>query len=332
MKKLKEEMMTYKTKNGQRWFDTEGDSIQAHGGGIMYHEGYYYWYGENKDAQTNIVPFVPSWLDPENGVKKYRFNIDAVGVSCYRSRNLTEWENCGVVLPSEKEDYTHDLYMKNVLERPKVIYNEATNKFVMWLHVDTSDYQYAKAGVAVSDSPTGPFSYISSFRPNGAMSRDITLFKDDDGQAYIFFSSENNGTLHICRLSEDYLEPTEEVTRNFINAHREAPAVFKRGGSYYIVSSGCTGWDPNVAEYAVAKTIMGPYETVGNPCVGHGADITFRGQSTYVFRLEDGSNRFVFMADIWKKENLSDSRYIWLPIEFEGEQMKISWQDDFILN
>ena len=34
---------------GQVWLDTEGKRIQAHGGSIMYIDGTYYWYGENKE-------------------------------------------------------------------------------------------------------------------------------------------------------------------------------------------------------------------------------------------------------------------------------------------
>jgi hypothetical protein len=53
-----------------------------------------------------------------------------------------------------------------VIERPKVIYNVRTRKFVMWLHQDSPDYQAARSGVAVSDTPAGPFKYLGSFRPN----------------------------------------------------------------------------------------------------------------------------------------------------------------------
>ena len=65
---------------GEVWRDTEGKPIQAHGGGIMYHEGTYYWYGENKGITTRVVPFIPKW-DPEK--KSYRYRTDVIGVSCY---------------------------------------------------------------------------------------------------------------------------------------------------------------------------------------------------------------------------------------------------------
>lgn len=191
------------------------------------------------------------------------YRTDVTGVSCYSSKDLLNWKFEGIVLPAVKDDEKHDLHPSKVLERPKVIYNEKTKKFVMWAHVESADYSKACAGVAVSDSPTGTFTYVGSFRPNGAMSRDQTVFIDDNGKAYQFYSSENNATLYISELTDDYLKPTGRYTRNFVKQSREAPAVFKYNGKYYMLSSGCTGWDPNVAELAVADSIMGQWTTIG---------------------------------------------------------------------
>lgn len=63
-----------------------------------------------------------------------------------------------------------------VLERPKVLFNARSSKFVMWMHIDTADYELAHLGVAVSDHPLGPFKYLGSFRPHGQQSRDFTVF------------------------------------------------------------------------------------------------------------------------------------------------------------
>ena len=302
--------------SGEVWTDTDGIPINAHGGGILLHEGVYYWYGEYKGDSTYWNPMVPHW-------ECYR--TEAGGVSCYSSRNLVEWKFEGVVLPAEQNDSTSDLHYSNVLERPKVIYNDKTHQFVMWLHVDSHDYGKATSGVAVCDSPTGRFNYLGSMRPNDAMARDMTLFKDDDGRAYHFYSSENNQTLYISLLSDDYLRHSGVYTRNFIDMSREAPAVFKRNGKYYILSSGCTGWSPNQAEYAIADSILGEWKTMGNPCSGKDADITFYSQSTHVVKV--GKDAYVAMFDKWNKTDLIDSRYIWLPITFNGDSIDIAWQE-----
>ena len=305
---------------GEVWKDTDGNPINAHGGGLLYHEGTYYWYGEYKKGET----ILPEWATWEC------YRTDVTGVSCYSSKDLLNWKFEGIVLPAVKDDKKHDLHPSKVLERPKVIYNEKTKKFVMWVHVESADYSKACAGVAVSDSPTGTFTYVGSFRPNGAMSRDQTVFVDDNGKAYQFYSSENNATLYISELTDDYLKPTGRYTRNFVKQSREAPAVFKYNGKYYMLSSGCTGWDPNVAELAVADSIMGQWTTIGNPCTGPDADKTFYAQSTYVQQVYGKGNAYIAMFDRWKKKNLEDSRYVWLPLEFGKDgTITIPWRDSW---
>ena len=135
------------------------------------------------------------------------------GVACYSSKNLTDWKFEGKVLPTVDDDPTSDLHPSQVIERPKVIYNEKTGKFVMWMHIESPDYEKAHAGVAVCDSPTGTFTYLGSFKPNGADSRDQTIFKDDDGKAYHICSSEWNSTLYISLLTDDYTKPSGTYVR-----------------------------------------------------------------------------------------------------------------------
>ena len=216
---------------GEVWKDTDGNPINAHGGGLLYHNGTYYWYGEYKKGKTVL----PEWATWEC------YRTDVTGVGCYSSKDLLNWKFEGIVLPAVKNDPDHDLHPSKVLERPKVVYNKKTGKFVMWAHVESADCSKACAGVAVSDSPVGPFIYQGSFRPNNAMSRDQTVFVDDDGRAYQFYSSENNATMYISLLTDDYLKPSGRFTRNFVKESREAPAVFKYDGKYYMLSSGCTG-------------------------------------------------------------------------------------------
>lgn len=303
---------------GSVWNDTEGNPINAHGGGILFHDGTYYWYGEYKKGKTS--------LPPEATWEAYR--TDVAGISCYSSKDLVNWKNEGLVLSAVKDDAAHDLHTSKVLERPKVIFNKKTGKFVMWMHVDSADYSKAAAGVAVSDSPVGKFKYIESFRPNNAMSRDQTVFVDDDAKAYQFYSSEDNKTMYISELSDDYLRPSGRFTRNFENLSREAPAVFKYNKKYYIITSGCSGWDPNVATIAAADTIMGLW-TVQNKelCEGPDADKTFYAQSTYVIPVQGKEGAFIAMFDKWNKTDLESSRYVWLPLRIDKNGATVLWQE-----
>ncbi|TVU36305.1 hypothetical protein EJB05_18235 [Eragrostis curvula] len=234
---------------GRVWLDTDGKPIQAHGGGIMYDHktARFYWYGENKDGPTYQAH------------SKGAYRVDIIGVSCYSSKDLWSWTHEGIVLPGEPRNVTHDLHKSKVLERPKVIYNDRTGKYVMWMHVDDANYTKASVGVAVSNSPTGPFTYLYSFRPHGFESRDMTIFKDEDGTAYLFYSSCDNTELHVSPLTMDYLHITAAMKRILIRRHREAPAIFKLQGTYYMITSGCSGWAPNSALAHAADSIMGPW-------------------------------------------------------------------------
>ncbi|KAG6398190.1 hypothetical protein SASPL_139645 [Salvia splendens] len=325
---------------GRIWLDTEGNPIQAHGGGILY-DGIsrtYYWYGEYKDGPTYHVhkkgaarcnsscTGTPSGGCNEDASSSITFTIpsvlvDVIGVGCYSSKDLWTWKNEGIVLPAEETDETHDLHKSNVLERPKVIYNDKTAKYVMWMHIDDANYTKASVGVAVSDSPTGPFDYLFSKRPHGFDSRDMSIFKDDDDVAYLIYSSDDNSELHIGPLNEEYLDVTNVMKRILIGQHREAPALFKHEGTYYMITSGCTGWAPNEALAHAAESIMGPWENMGNPCIGGNKIFratTFFAQSTFVLPLPGLPGSFIFMADRWNPADLRDSRYVWLPLTVGG--------------
>ena len=300
---------------GEVWLDTDGHPIQAHGGGVLHDGGIHYWFGENKDAPNN----------PGST------RVDVIGVSCYSSPDLLNWKNEGVVLPSVTDDPSHDMHPSQVAERPKVIFNPATGKYVMWLHLDSPDYTKAAAGVAVSDCVTGPYEYLGSFRPNGCDSRDMTVFQDDDdGREYLVHSSDWNSVTMIADLSDDYLSLTGHYTRHFDhqvkNTGRESPALFKHEGRYFLITSGTTGWNPNPAEYAVADQIHGPWRVMGNPCRGDQVETTFRSQGTFVLQVGEG---FLFMADRWMPQNLRDSRYVWLPLRITGGEIALEWRESW---
>lgn len=163
------------------------------------------------------------------------------------------------------------------------------------------------------------------------MSRDQTVFQDEDGRAYHIFSSEDNATLYISELTDDYLGHKKTYTRNFINKSREAPAIFKTKNKYVLITSGCSAWDPNEAEYAVADSILGDWTVMGNPCTGTDADKTFYGQSTFILPVAGKHQSYIAMFDKWEKTDLEKSRYIWLPIVFNEDRIEIPWIDNLII-
>jgi len=348
--------------NGKIWNDTNGNFINAHSGGILKYKDTYYWYGEDK-------------------TEGWQGRLAYYGVHCYSSKDLMNWKDEGIVLKCV-EDCNSPIRRGGRIERPKVIYNDLTKKFVMWFHSTDENHTIAKSGVAIADNPTGPFEFLFAKWANanswpinvtladknietaqwtsdqenlqalnsqnseivhynllgahferGQMARDMTLFKDEDGTAYHIYASESNSTLHIAKLTQDYLEHTGEYKRVFIHRWMEAPAMFKREGKYYLLMSGCTGWDPNPSRAAVADSIFGDWKEYKNPCIGinptngKGPETSFGCQSTYVLHLPE-QNRYVAMFDEWRSANFIDSRYVWLDIEFDKESFVINWSDE----
>ena len=350
---------------GQLWLDNNGVHINAHGGGGLFHEGVYYWFGEHKIAGA-------------------AGNAAHVGVHVYSSRDLYNWRDEGVAL-AVSDDPQSPITRGCILERPKVIFNAHTKKFVMWFHLEPQGAGYAGSlsGVAVANNVTGPFRFLRAFRPNagvwpenvpaemeqplpaeeserlgamelvggprpwypkqllfrrdftgGQMARDMTLFVDDDGGAYHIYASEGNGTLHISQLRDDYLSPAGKFIRVLPGRFNEAPAMLKYRGRYFLFTSDCSGWAPNPARLLAADSIFGEWQELGNPCLGPGEQITntFNSQSSFVLPVQGKADAFIFMADRWNSQNAIDGRYVWLPVQFQFGVPIISWRDEWDLN
>lgn len=349
--------------NGQLWYDTTGQPISAHGGGVVFHEGLYYWYGEARTPALNGA----RWGGND-------------GVRCYSSPDLKNWKDEGVVF-KVSDDPQSDVARGCVLERPKVIYNEKTKTWVCWFHLELKGSRYgsARAALATSASPTGPFNYIKSLRPSaghwpvnypkelqqpltgaqtnelmkedrrkslregaylrrdfagGQMSRDMSLFVDDDQKAYLITSSEENFTLHLHELTDDYQGFTGKYARIAPGQQSEAPAILKRDGTYYLLASGCTGWTPNPARLFKTKDLFGDWDSRGNPCRGMtttnlGPDQTFGGQSASIFQVQGKPGLAIAIFDVWRPPNIYESGYIWLPVVFEDNLFTIPWQAKF---
>ncbi|MBN1173261.1 MAG: RICIN domain-containing protein [Micromonosporaceae bacterium] len=294
------EAATVSIANGTQFKDTAGNILHAHGGGIIKVDSYYYWFGENRNS---------------NGSFRY--------VSCYRSTDLKNWEFRNHVLT---QNSASELSSANI-ERPKVIYNSSTKQYVMWMHKESSsDYGQARAAVATSSTVDGNYSYRGSFRPLNYMSRDITLFRDDDGTGYMISAANENADLHVYRLSADYLTVSSRVQLLWAGQKREAPALFKRNGVYFLLTSGCTGWSPNQQKYATATSITGTWSSLQN--VGNGT--MYDSQTTFVLPIQGSqTTSYLYLGDRWAgawSGPVNDSQYVWLPIQFPTTTtMTISW-------
>jgi hypothetical protein len=341
-----------------RWYDTDGRHIQAHGGQVVTTQEngqtVYYWYGEDRtkgywnspgvavyrstdamnwtnlgDALRSIssrddllTPFFENLYDTvdENG-RPRDDKIDALAYHLNSQRSA---------------DYTA------IFERPKVLHNDKTGQWVMWWHADGrtepdgSTYARSMAAVAVSDSPAGPFRMVGAYRmPNRTdyrgcsqyavpgQARDMTVFQDDDGTAYISYSSEENSSLYVAELDESYTNVVKTTDKDTLDVHQysedgrypyvfadgtagapvrgtdfqivkecgylEAPALFERDGTYTAIASGATGWAPNPQTYYTTPDLMGSWI--------RGIDAKDANENTWYSSMPDGSDGLLSVGD-----------------------------------
>lgn len=312
--------------SGVVWHDTNGKRINAHSGGILFHNGIYYWYGTEKVEGLSEAQHADG------------------GVHCYTSIDLINWQDQGMVLSLIRDDPTNDLAFEANMDRPKVIYNSTTEKFVLFfkLYPPNQGTDIAYVGVAVSDDPVGHFTYVHKFRGAGSEkgSGDYAMFKDEDGKLYHMTVRKPDKSFVVGKMSDDYLLPEGDyqVLENITYA-TEAPAVFKRDGRYHMLSSGSSGWAPNTARYFSSGSLFGPWENHGNPLQGVnpnnglGSEKTFGGQSSYVIEVEGKEDGYIAYFDIHKPDHPFEGLYIWLPIDFEGDLISsIIWNDAWNLD
>ncbi len=220
---------------GATWKDTSGNVIEAHGGGMIKVGSTYYWVGE----------------DHTNG-----FNFQ--NVNCYSSTDLSTWTFVNHVLTLQASG---DLGPNRVVERPKILFNSSTNTYVMWMHIDNTSYGEAKVGVATSPTVCGSYSYLGSFQPLGFQSRDMNLFEDTNGTAYLLTEDRGTPGLRIDQLSSDY-KTVVSATKLISVSGMEAPAMVKVGSTYFFFCSHQSGWSPNDNEFMTATSLSGTWSSL----------------------------------------------------------------------
>lgn len=295
---------------GERWPDNRGKHIQAHGGGITQVGDTWYWFGEDKGDQTSET------------MPHDRY------ISCYASRDLIHWKFRNKVAGGPSP--VPELKAPYVFERPKVFHNKKTGKFVMYVHLDdTPRYGFAHLGVYVSDTVDGDYTFVRCFRPLGKESRDIGQFIDDDGTAYLIFESRPTKGFYIAKLSDDYLDVEEAVC--FIKSPLEGGSLVRYDGLYYLIASHLTGWHPNPNLYATAERLEGPWSEFKQ--IAPPETKTYGSQSTYLLKVT-GSKKtsVIYMGDIWNPKNQSDARYLWMPLEIGGGQLRLPQPRPWTIN
>lgn len=188
--------------------DENGEIIDLHDGRVIKFGNRFYWYGTSYGKTNGFVR-----------TNHYR---------CYSSTDLTNWKKEGKILVDQPS---------GIYYRPHVIYNERTKKYVLWYNWYPKLWD-GKYGVAIADTPVGPFEIVNK-DVQVAHSKlgigDFGLFVDDDQTAYIAYNTINGHKNSVERLSDDYLSSTL-INGGFIALNCEAGAIFKHNAKYYMLT------------------------------------------------------------------------------------------------
>jgi Glycosyl hydrolases family 43 len=349
---------------GQTWLDTDGNRIQAHGGSILFEDGVFTWYGENKEKTT-----------PGSGNWHW-------GVRAYSSTDLYNWEDRGLIIPPVLDDPESPLHPAQKMDRPHILFNEKTEKYVCWLKVmGQGSHDTQRSTVLAADNLLGPYEIVrAGLEPLGMSAGDFDLVVDPDTkQAYYYF--EKVHTDLICaELTDDYTDVSGEYSSHFPHPGppftREAPAHFRRNGVHYLMTSGSTGYFPNFTEVASAPDYHGPWTVLADAHPTDPSRTSFRSQISCIFKHPQKEDLYIAMADRWLPElpenmpnvyeitaamaqagalptdaagsevpaasdqqrgammaglgeNTAIADYVWLPIRFDGNVPTIEWRDEW---
>jgi hypothetical protein len=221
------------TDNSKPRFDSKGNIVDAHDGRIIQFGKKFYWYGTaygNTNGFTTTNEYV-----------------------CYSSANLSKWVLEGKLL--KEKPY-------GVYYRPHVVYNAKTKKYVLWYNWYPKLWN-GQFGVAVSDTPAGPFTIINDnvqVKHSQLGVGDLGVFVDDDGKAYLSYNTISGHKVSVEELNDDYTA-TNLNGSEFIAEHCEAGSMFKRNGLYYLLTdyTCCFCTQGSGAKVFTASSPLGPY-------------------------------------------------------------------------
>lgn len=220
---------------------------------------------------------------PEKGVNTYRMNDWLV----YSSSDMVNWKEHPVPLKASDFAWAKgDAWAGQVIER--------NGKFYWYVAITHGEIHGKSIGIAVSDSPTGPFKDAlgKALITNDMTTKtkiswddiDPTVWIDNDGQAYLFWG---NTVCNYVKLKENMIEMDGPMQTIELPKFTEAPWIHKRKDWYYLSYA---SEFPEKIVYAMSKAITGPWEykgilneVAGNSNTNHQAIIDFKGKSYFIY-------------------------------------------------
>lgn len=228
-------------------------------------------------AERSGNPIFPGWYaDPEVACFGGKFWVyptysapydEQTHFDAFSSPDLVHWTKHERVLEAAGVSWA-----RRAMWAPSVIEHRGRYYFFFGANDIQNDQEHGGIGVAVGDSPRGPFKdYLG--RPlvdrfyNGAQPIDQFAFRDPSGKLYLIYGGWRHCNIAMLRDDltgfEAFPDGTtfKEITPE---KYVEGPFMFVRGGKYYFMWSegGWTGPNYSVA-YAIADSPLGPFERVG---------------------------------------------------------------------
>lgn len=275
--------------------DSSGQVVDAHDGCLQFFEGKFYLYGTAYGSN-----------DGYSMANRYRV---------YSSPDLQHWKFVGNLLAQQ---------WPGVYYRPYVVFNSRTKKYVLWYNWYETLWN-GQTGVAISDTPTGPFTVKnSSVKLAKNSPGDGSLFVDDDGTGYYIYTAiDDNYTIRVERLTPDYLATTGE-TSMVLGGSSESPVLFKRENLYYILYGRRCAFCAQGSELVsfISFSPLGPFHWADVINIRDNDTNTFiiPGQQTWVANIPtDQGPQFVWMADLWQSAPdgiKGHDLQFWAPMDF----------------
>lgn len=218
-----------------------------------------------------------------NDVNAYRMHEWLV----YSSSDMVHWKEHPVPLkPTDFKWASGSAWASQVIEKD--------GKFYWYVTVEHGSIHGKAIGVAVSDSPTGPFkdalgkALITNDMTNQTKISwddiDPTVWIDNDGQAYLFWG---NTVCKYAKLKDNMIELDSPIMTIDLPNFTEAPWIHKKGDWYYLSYA---YQFPEKIAYAISKSITGPWkfkgilnEVAGNSNTNHQAIIEFKGKDYFIY-------------------------------------------------
>lgn len=269
-------------------------------------------------SRNYFVPDVEAHVMPDGRLYLYgSFDISgeksycSKELHCFSTDDMLSWREEGIIFCNDGEQSKFKEHPNVLLYAPDAIYKNG--KYYLFICCQ-GDFE----GVAVADSPCGPFSEATPIKGADGDGIDPAIFVDDDGTAYYFW-----GQFHLRGgiLTEDMTALlSESVKDNILTEHEhgfhEGASIRKRNGKYYLVYTDISRGRATCMSYAVSDSPLGPYTKCGviidnygcdpQSWNNHGSIECFKGQ-WYVFyhRSSQNSNtsRRVCVEPIFFDEN-----------------------------